>query len=109
VATIADFNGDNRADILWHSASGDLSVWLMNGTSVGSWASLGTIWTGWWIFRTGDFNGDGRTDILWFSWFFPPWYPYPVPVPGDVSIWLMDGTTISSYSVARNASGSMPQ
>ena len=35
-----DFNGDGKADILWrHKDTGQLSIWLMNGTSPTDWVS----------------------------------------------------------------------
>ena len=40
--------------------------------------------TSWAIVGTGDFNGDGKGDILWRN------------SDGDVGIWLMNGTQISS-------------
>src|ERR1700750_1818883 len=32
VAQTGDFNGDGKADILWHNDNGDTSIWLMTGT-----------------------------------------------------------------------------
>ena len=29
-----DFNGDERADILWQNSSGAVAVWEMNGTNI---------------------------------------------------------------------------
>ena len=31
VAQTGDFNGDGKADILWHNTNGDTSIWLMTG------------------------------------------------------------------------------
>ena len=40
----SDFNGDAHPDVLWqHQATGSLSVWLMNGTSL---ATLATVTPG---------------------------------------------------------------
>jgi hypothetical protein len=37
IESVADFDGDGKADILWRSAtSGALQVWLMNGVNVGT-------------------------------------------------------------------------
>ena len=90
VAGVGDFNGDGKSDILWRNASGEVSVWSMNGSQVvagsdttangavvapdGSWSVAGV----------GDFDGDGRSDVLWRS------------AGGSVAIWTMNGSEITS-------------
>jgi hypothetical protein len=82
----ADFNGDGKADLLWqNNATGERSIWLMNGTNFGSAASLGVIPTQWQIGATGDFNGDGQADIIWQN-----------DATGERLIWLMTGTGVTS-------------
>ena len=65
-ASQGDFNGDCKSDILWRNTStGEVDMWLMNGTSVTTGANLGTLATTWSIAGSGDFNGDGKSDMLW--------------------------------------------
>jgi hypothetical protein len=65
ISAVGDFNGDDRADILWRSVSGEVAIWLMDDGTVASSRIVANIWTGWSITGTGDFDGDRRTDILW--------------------------------------------
>jgi len=85
-----DFNGDGNDDILWRNYStGQTYVWLMNGTSISSQGSPGTVSDlSWHIEQAGDFNGDGKTDILWYN-----------DSTGQTYIWLMNGTTITSQGL----------
>jgi phospholipase C len=90
IAGTGDFNADGYADILWHNANGDTSIWLMtaNGTQVqvASTNDLGFIPTSWNVALTSDLNGDGKTDILWRN------------SNGDASFWFMNGAQVLSVS-----------
>ncbi len=90
VAGIGDFNGDGRRDVLWRNTSGEVSAWLMNGSSI---ATSGDLTSGgaaaspdasWSIAGIGDFNHDGFSDVLWRK------------SDGSLAVWLMNGTTITS-------------
>ena len=85
-AASADFNGDGKTDLLWqNNVTGERRLWLLNGTSFGSDASLGVVPTQWQTGATGDFNGDGLTDIVWQNL-----------ATGEKRIWLMNGTSYQS-------------
>jgi hypothetical protein len=88
-----DFNNDGDSDILWRNANGAVSVWLMNGKTHTSTASLGTVTNAQTIVGTGNFNGDSNSDILWRN------------VDGDVSFWTVSGTahTTTDLGVVSNA------
>jgi len=86
VQGLADFNGDGITDILWRSSSGAVVIWLMNGTTLMSAVSLGTVPTDWTIEGVGDFNGDGMPDILWRH------------ASGFLYIWIMNGTSMTAAS-----------
>ncbi|MBF0345825.1 MAG: VCBS repeat-containing protein [Nitrospirae bacterium] len=83
----ADFNGDGKSDVLWQNTStGQVIIWLMNGTTVASGGSPATVADQLWqIKATGDFNGDGKSDILWQN-----------TSTGQLYIWLMNGTAVAS-------------
>jgi hypothetical protein len=89
VAGIGDFNGDGDADILWqNNATGQLVVWLMNGTSIsssGSPGNPGNQYNPWSVQQVGDFDGDGKSDILFYN-----------NATSRVVIWLMNGASIAS-------------
>jgi hypothetical protein len=44
IAQTGDFNGDGKSDILWyHSASGSIGAWLMNGATITSAVGIGAL------------------------------------------------------------------
>ena len=48
IAGAGDFSGDGSPDLIWQNTmSGQRSIWLMNGTSFGSGAELGSIPVAW--------------------------------------------------------------
>jgi hypothetical protein len=94
VAGVGDFNGDGYADILWrNTTTGDVAIWEMNGTTIlnPSSAGVGNVATNWSAVGVGDFNGDGKADILWQN-----------TSNGNLAIYLMNGTTITSSATFAN-------
>ncbi len=84
VAGIGNFDGDpeGRSDILWRNTStGQVIIWLMDGTQRIGQGSPGTAGQQWQIAGVGDFDGDYRSDILWRS----------MSAEGEVLIWFIDG------------------
>jgi len=84
-----DFVGDGMADILWrNSSTGENGMWLMNGSSIASFAQLYQISDqNWQIAATGDFDGDGKSDILWRN-----------SSTGQMGIWFMNGLSFSAVN-----------
>ena len=91
IRAIADLDGDGKADILWHhQETGDLYVWLMDGTVVtgGSYLTPRSFAdTRWQIRGVADFNSDGQPDILWRQ-----------QQTGELYVWLMSGLTVTGGS-----------
>ena len=84
IAGTGDFNGDGNSDILWYNtATGQVLIWLLSGTSVIGGGSPGSAPSPWTIAETGDFNGDGNSDILWVN-----------TTSGELVIWLLNGTSV---------------
>jgi ELWxxDGT repeat protein len=89
VAGVGDFNGDNRRDILWRNASGEVTAWFMNGATISGSADLTSGGAAvrpdasWSVAGIGDFDHDGNSDILWRN------------SSGALSEWLMNGSTIA--------------
>jgi hypothetical protein len=90
VVGTGDFNGDGKVDILWRDTSGNVAIWLMNGTTIlnPNTAGVGKIPTTWSVVGTGDYNNDGTADILWRD------------TSGNVAIWEMNGTTVLNPNTA---------
>jgi uncharacterized repeat protein (TIGR01451 family) len=84
-----DFNGDLRADILWHHVSnGQVWAWPMNGTTPSSQSYVGTVAdTDWEVRAVADFTGDFVADLLWRN-----------KTNGMVYLWTMNGTTPSAQT-----------
>jgi uncharacterized protein YkwD len=84
----ADFNGDGKADLLWHNAAtGETAIGLMNGAGFSSGAIVMSN-PAWRPVITGDFNGDGMADIVWEN-----------NATGQTAIWLMNGVQFTSGAI----------
>lgn len=83
-----DFDGDRDPDLLWHHATtGNLAVWLMNGTRLveGRALSPGAVSDlDWKVVALTDVNDDKKADIIWEH------------ADGRVAVWVMKGTTLGS-------------
>jgi len=80
-----DFNGDGNQDFLWrNTATGQVGIWLMNGSTATATAIIGSPALSWVIINTGDFNGDGKSDILW-----------QFANTNQYGVWFMSGTQIA--------------
>jgi hypothetical protein len=80
-----DFNGDGKPDILWrNSMTGEVVVWIMDGTRRLNVISLATMPDpNWRIVGVADFNSDGKPDILWRNL-----------ATGANAVWFLSGTTL---------------
>jgi hypothetical protein len=88
---VADFDGDTRADILWHhQETGELYVWRLEWgvTTGGSYLTPSRFADArWQIRRVADFDGDGKVDLLWQN-----------QVTGDLYVWFLDGLSVKGGS-----------
>jgi hypothetical protein len=80
----ADISGDGKSDLLLRdSTNGQISAWLMNGSSAT--ATNGLVGPGnWTVSNVADFNDDGKADILYRN------------DDGSHTMWLMNGLAVSS-------------
>jgi hypothetical protein len=97
----ADFNGDNKSDILWHNAAtGEISAWLLNGMQFVSgtpFAGKSSASTTWRPRVVADYNANAKPDILWHN-----------TITGQLSIWLLNGTQFVSGVTPSGKSSASP-
>ncbi|WP_166517493.1 M10 family metallopeptidase C-terminal domain-containing protein [Bradyrhizobium canariense] len=84
VDRIADFNGDNKADVIQLNQNGMLDVWLSTGSGLDNYAQWGNGSQP--SDKLGDFNGDGKTDVLQFS-------------GGNAYVWISNSAGFNNYAL----------
>jgi hypothetical protein len=85
IPNFPDFDGDGKQDLLWRNTStGQVGIWLMNGSGAKAAAVLSAPPFAWVIINTGDFNGDGKSDILW-----------QLAGTSQYGVWFMNGTQVA--------------
>ncbi|MBZ5640777.1 MAG: FG-GAP-like repeat-containing protein, partial [Acidobacteriia bacterium] len=87
---VGDFNADGNSDVLWrNTTTGQVGAWLMNGSTVASWAWMPTepLSSGWQIQAVVDLTGDGGSEVVWRN-----------ATTGQVGAWLMNGTHVSGWA-----------
>ncbi|MGB6160469.1 MAG: hypothetical protein WBH45_19410, partial [Acidobacteriaceae bacterium] len=71
---------------LWrNSATGQVYVWFVSGTTMSGGGSVTYVSSAWIIEGLGDYDGSGRAGILWRN-----------STTQQVYIWLMNGATLTS-------------
>jgi hypothetical protein len=82
IVGVGELTGTEQADILWRdSATGNNTVWVMQGTNVLVATSLSRqADPNWQVEAVADFDGDGIADIVWRH-----------AKSGENKIWLTDG------------------
>ena len=90
IAASGDFNGDGKTDlVLTNATTNQFVIWLMNGTKLLSTNLVSATWPSGTsqIVGAGPFNGGEQADILWRD-----------SATGANLVWLMSGTTYSTFS-----------
>jgi hypothetical protein len=88
---------DRRAAIFFrNTTTGDVAVWVLQGTKIAQAVDLGPVPLNWTIAGIGDFDGNGSSDILWQD------------TAGDVAIWLMETDPNLVKILSTNVIGTVP-
>jgi len=92
LVAVADNTGDQRADLIWVSFTGQVVVQPMAGPApLGApFALAQTISTDWDLVGAGDVNGDRRADLIWRN-----------RLTGEVGVWRMFANLIQSSANVR--------
>jgi hypothetical protein len=90
VQDVGDFDGDGHSgDVLFRNgATGQVAIWLENGSQVTAAGVISQLTPAWQIMGAADFDGDGRSDVLLRN-----------ESTGEVGIWLMNGLSIQSAAI----------
>jgi len=98
-AATADFNGDEKSDILFQNSDGQVAFWAMSGTSVVGGGTIGNGASGGLVRGIGDYDHDRKPDILFLDG------------NGRAQVWTVDGTSFTSTQILTNTldpSGNLP-
>jgi hypothetical protein len=94
IVATADLNADGKSDLVWqHKSQGLLSIWLMNGSQLlagSSFSVPGPSDPAWAVRAAADVNADGKIDLV-----------FQHEKLNYVAIWLLDGYSFLSASIAR--------
>jgi hypothetical protein len=94
-AAARDFNGDKNGDVLLtNSGCAAVQIWLIDGQTKQSGATLTGPGAKWTTILTGDFNADGKADILWQN-----------TSTSAIQIWTMNGTAKAASATLSSMPG----
>jgi hypothetical protein len=88
ISNTHDFNADGFSDILWRDASGNVGIWLMNGSSVLQSTVLGQVASTWAPVGQRQLAANSPTSPFGASWII--WRD----AAGDTGLWQMNGTAV---------------
>ena len=102
IVGVGDFNGDGRADIVWHHKdTHETQLWFMKdyrvsgrATVLGEDGKAAFVGPPFSIVGVGDFNKDGKADLVWHN-----------STTGETQIWYMDGYQVKGRQTVLGEDG----
>ena len=85
-----DFADAGFSGVAWRDTSGNLGMWLMNGTQISNSSVLGNVPNNWTLVGQAVLNNSGAADLIWRD------------TSGNLGVWFMNGTKIVSTAVIGN-------
>jgi phospholipase C len=85
-----DFADSGFSGVAWRDTSGNVGMWLMNGSQISQSSVIGNVTANWTLVGQQVLNNSGASDLIWRD------------TSGNLGVWFMNGSQIVSSAVLGN-------